>query len=109
MSADIENLKKMTTLINKKIEKIHTSSYNSSLRGHPSELAEFRNVLNLATKTLRGNKIYFENTIEKAGFSSFHLSDTLEVLGQILEIIEKRNQSTKRRKLKRAISADKSS
>jgi len=109
MSADTEKLKKITTLVNKKIEKIHTSSYNSSLRGHPSELAEVRNVLNLATKTLKGNKIYFENTIEKAGFSSFHLSDSLEVLGHILEIIEKRDQSTKRRKLKRAVSAEKSS
>jgi len=98
MSADIEKLKKMTTLVNKKIEKIHASSYNSSLLGHPSELAEVRNVLNLASQTLKGNKIYFENNIEKAGFSSFHLSDTLDVLGDILEIIEKRNQSTKRRK-----------
>jgi len=107
MSTDIEKLKKMTVLINKKIEKIHTSSYNSSLLGHPSELAEVRNVLNLAGKTLKGHKIYFENNIEKAGFSSFHLSDTLDVLEYILEIIEIRNQTTKRRKIKRAVSDEK--
>ena len=72
MSVDIEKLKKMTALVNKKIKKIHTSSYNSSLLGHPSELAEVRNVFILAGKTLTGQKIYFENMIEKAGFSSFH-------------------------------------
>jgi len=109
MNVDIEKLKKMTALVNKKIEKIHTSSYNSSLLGHPSELAEVRNVLNLASKTLTGHKIYFENNIEKAGFSSFHLSDTLDVLGHILEIIEIRNQTTKRWKIKRAVSDEKTS
>ncbi len=107
MSVDVEKLKKMTALLNKKIEKIHTSSYNPSLLGHPSELAEVRNVLILAGKTLTGQKIYFENMIEKAGFSSFYLSDTLDVLGHILEIIEIRNQTTKRRKIKRAVSAEK--
>jgi len=109
MSVDIEKLKKMTALLNKKIKKIHTSSYNPSLLDHPSELAEVRNVLILAGKTLTGHKIYSENMIEKAGFSSFHLSDTLDVLGHILEIIEIRNQTTKRRKIKRAVSAEKSS
>ncbi len=109
MSVDIEKLKKMTALVNKKIEKIHKSSYNSSLLGHPSELAEVRNVFILAGKTLTGQKIYFENMIEKAGFSSFHLSDTLNVLGHILEIIEIRNQNTIRRKTKRAVFAEKQS
>ena len=109
MSRDFEKLKKMTALVNKKIKKIHTSSYNSSLLDHPSELAEVRNVLSLAGKTLTGHKIYFENMIEKAGFSSFHLSDTLDVLGHILEIIEIRNQTTKRRKNKRVVSAERSS
>ena len=99
----------MTVLVNKKIENIHTSSYNSSLLGHPSELAEVRNVLILAGKALTGHKIYFENMIEKAGFSSFHLSDTIDVLGHILEIIEIRNQTTKKRKIKKVIPAEKSS
>ena len=109
MSTDIEKLKKMTVLVNKKIENIQTSRCNSSLLGHPSELAEVRNVLTLASKTLKGHKIYFENHIEKAGFASFYLSDTLDVLGHILEIIEIRNQTTERWKIKRAVSADKSS
>ncbi len=109
MSVDIEKLKKMTALVNKKIEKIHKSSYNSSLLGHPSELAEVRNVLILAGKTLTGHKIYFENMIEKAGFSSFHLSDTLDVLEHILETIEIRNLTTKRRNNRKAVSAEKSS
>ena len=61
----------MTELINNKIEKIHASSYDSSLRRYPSEVAEVRNVLNNASKTLPGHKIYFENMIEKAGFSTF--------------------------------------
>jgi len=91
MSIDFEKLKKMTALVNKKIKKIQASSYNSSLSSHPSELAEVRNVLTLAGKTLTGRKIYFENMIEKAGFSSFHLSDTLDVLEHILEIIEIRS------------------
>ena len=56
----------MTELINNKIKKIQASSYNSSLRSHPSELAEVRNILNIASKTLPGHKIYFENMIEKA-------------------------------------------
>ncbi|MDG6223576.1 MAG: hypothetical protein IAX21_10145 [Candidatus Bathyarchaeota archaeon] len=109
MTTDIEKLKKMTVLINKKIENIQTSRYNSSLLSHPSELAEVRNVLTLASKTLAGHKIYFENHIEKAGFASFHLSDTLDVLRNILDIIEKRNQTTKRRKSKRALASDKQS
>jgi len=108
MNVDIEKLKKMTTLANKKIKKIHTSSYNSSLLGHPSELAEVRTVLNIASKTLTGKKIYFENMIEKAGFSSFHLSDTLDVLEHILDLVEITNQTTKRRKIKRAVSDEKS-
>ena len=97
----------MTVLVNKKIEKIHTSSYNLSLLSHPSELEEVRNVLTLAGKTLTERRIYYENNIEKAGFSSFHLSDTLDVLEYILEIIEIRNQTTKRRKIKRAVSDEK--
>ena len=109
MSVDIEKLKIMTALVNKKIEKIYTSSYDSSLLGHPSELAEVRNVIIFAGKTLTGHKIYSENMIEKAGFSSFHLSDTLDVLGHILEIIEIRDQKSKRRKTKRAVFAEKQS
>ena len=109
MSSDIQKLEKMTAKVTAKIEKIHTSGCNSSLLAHPSELAEVRNVLSLASKTLKDNTIYLENNIEKAGYSSFHLSDTLDVLGHILEIIEKRNQSTQRRKNKRASSAEKSS
>ena len=104
MSSEIEKLKKMSELITKKIENIQTSTYDSSLRSHPSELAEVRKVITLAGKTLGGNKIYYENHIEKVGFSSFKLSDTQEVLGTILELIEKRNQRTIRRK-KRAAAA----
>jgi len=85
---DIKKLKKMTELINNKIEKIQASSYNSSLRRYPSELAEVRNVLNIASKTLPGHKIYFENMIEKTGFSNFHLSDTVDILNHILELIK---------------------
>ncbi|MCW8801753.1 MAG: hypothetical protein OQK81_00180 [Candidatus Bathyarchaeota archaeon] len=109
MSTEIKKLEEMTVKVNKKIEKIHTSSYNSSLLAHPSELAEVRKVLDLASKTLKANKVYFENNIEKAGYSSFHLSDTLDILGHILEIINKRNQSAKRQKNKRESSAEKSS
>ena len=83
---DNKKLKKMIELVNSKIKKIHASSYNSSLRSHPSELAEVRNVLKVASKTLPGHKIYFENMIEKAGFPNFHLSDTLNVLKHILEL-----------------------
>jgi len=86
---DIKKLKKMTELVNNKMKKIHSSNrYNSTLRSHPSELAEVRNVLNIASKTLPGHKIYFENMIEKAGFPNFYLSDTLDVLKHILAIIE---------------------
>jgi len=85
---DIKELKKMTELVNSKMKKIHTSSYNSTLRSYPSELAEVRNVLNIASKTLPGHKIYFENMIEKAGFPNFYLSDTLDVLKHILEILK---------------------
>ena len=81
----------MTELINNKIKKIHASSYDSSLRRYPSELAEVRNVLNNASKPIHGPKIYFENMIEKSGFSTFHLSDTLDILKHILEIIEIRS------------------
>ncbi len=83
---DIKELKKMTELVNSKMKKIHASSYNSTLRSYPSELAEVRNVLNIASKTLPGHKIYFENMIEKAGFPNFYLSDTLDVLKHILEL-----------------------
>ena len=88
MGINIKKLKKMTTLLTKKIKKIHATSFNSSLRNYPSELAEVRNVLTIASKTLTGHKIYFENMIEKAGFSGFRLLDTLDVLENILEIIE---------------------
>ena len=91
VNLDNKKLKKMAELINNKIKKIHASSYDSSLRRYPSELAEVRNVLNIASKTLPGHKIYFENMIEKAGFSTFHLSDTLDILKHILEIIEIRS------------------
>ena len=70
----------MTELVNNKMQKISASnSHNLILRRYPSELEEVRNVLNIASKTLPGNKIYFENMIEKAGFSTFHLSDTLDI------------------------------
>ena len=104
MSSEIEKLKKMSELITKKIENIQTSTYDSSLRSHPSELAEVREVITLAGKTLGGNKIYYENHLEKAGFSSFKLSDTLDFLETVLERIEKRNQRAIKRK-KRAAEA----
>ncbi len=86
---DIKKLKKMTKLVNNKMKKIRSSTRNNlTLRSYPSELAEVRNVLNIASKTLPGHKIYFENMIEKAGFPNFYLSDTLDVLKHILEIIE---------------------
>ncbi len=88
VNLDIKELKKMTVLVNSKMKKIHSSSYNSTLRSYPSELAEVRNVLNIASKTLPGHKIYFENMIEKAGFPNFYLSDTLDVLKHILEILK---------------------
>jgi len=88
VNLDIKELKKMTELVNSKVKKIHASSYNSTLRSYPSELAEVRNVLNIASKTLPGHKIYFENMIEKAGFPNFYLSDTLDVLKHILEILK---------------------
>ncbi len=88
VNLDIKELKKMTGLVNSKMKKIHSSSYNSTLRSYPSELAEVRNVLNIASKTLPGHKIYFENMIEKAGFPNFYLSDTLDVLKHILEILK---------------------
>jgi len=109
MSADIKKLEKIASKVNTKIEKIHNQDYDSSLRAHPSELAEVRNVLTFASKTLRGNKVYFENNIEKAGYSSFHLSDTLEILKQILDRVEKRKQATKRLKTRREASTKKSS
>jgi hypothetical protein len=83
---DIKELKKMTELVNSNVKKIRSSSYNSTLRSYPSELAEVRNVLKVASKTLPGHKIYFENMIEKAGFPNFYLSDTLDVLKHILEL-----------------------
>ena len=83
---DIKELKKMTELVNSNVKKIRSSSYNSTLRSYPSELAEVRKVLKVASKTLPGHKIYFENMIEKAGFPNFYLSDTLDVLKHILEL-----------------------
>ena len=89
---DFKKLKKMTELLNNRLEKIYSSTgYNSTLRSNASELAEVRNILNIASKTLPGHKIYFENMIEKAGFTNFHLSDTLDILKHILEIIEIRS------------------
>lgn len=108
MSADIRKLKKITSKVATKIEKIQNNSHDSSLRVHPSELDEVRNVLKVASKTLGGNKVYYENHIEKAGFSSFHLSDSLDVLRNILELVEKRNQRTIRRKKRAAISKNQS-
>jgi len=81
----------MTGSVNNKIKKIHASSYNSTLRRYPSELAEVRTVLNITSNPLPGLKIYFKNTFEKAGFSNFYLSDTLDVLKHILELIEIRS------------------
>ena len=79
----------MTELVKNKMEKISASnSHNLTLRRYPSELAEVRNVLNIASKTLPGQKIYFENMIEKAGFSNFYLSDTLDVLKHVLELLK---------------------
>lgn len=109
MSVNINNLEKIASKVITKIKKIQSDSYDSSLRGHPSELAEFKNVITVASKTLKRDKIYFENHIEKAGYSSFHLSDALEILRQILDTIEKRKRATKRRKNKKATSVKKSS
>jgi len=109
MSADIRKLEKMASKVNAKIKKIYNDDHDSSLRTHPSELAEVRNVLTVASKTLRGNNVYFENNIEKAGYSSFHLSDTLEILKQILDRVEKRKQATIRLKTRRDASSKKSS
>ena len=86
---DVKKLKKMTELVNNRMKKISSSNrYNSTLRRYPSELEEVRNVLNIASKTLPGHKIYFENMIEKAGFSNFYLSDTLDVLKHVLELLK---------------------
>ena len=86
---DVKKLKKMTELVNNKMKKISSSNrYNSTLRRYPSELSEVRNVLNLASKTLPEHKIYFENMIEKAGFPNFYLSDTLDVLKHVLELLK---------------------
>jgi hypothetical protein len=76
---DIKKLKKMTELVNNKMEKISSSNhYNSTLRRYPSELSEVRNVLKIASKTLPEHKIYFENMIEKAGLPNF-FSQTLSM------------------------------
>ena len=86
---DVKKLKKMTELVNNKMEKFSSSNrYNSTLRRYPSELSEVRNILNIASKTLPGHKIYFENMIEKAGFPNFYLSDTLDVLKHVLELLK---------------------
>jgi hypothetical protein len=42
----------------------------------------------MASKTLPGQKIYFENIHEKAGFSTFRQSDTLDILEHILELLK---------------------
>ena len=79
----------MTELVNNKMKKISSANrYNSTLPRYPSELSEVRNVLNIASKTLPENKIYFENMIEKAGFPNFYLSDTLDVLKHVLELLK---------------------
>ena len=86
---DVKKFKKMTELVNNKMKKISSSNrYNSTLRRYPSELSEVRNVLNIASKTLPEHKIYFENMIEKAGFPNFYLSDTLDVLKHVLELLK---------------------
>ena len=89
IKTDIKKLKKITKLLNKKIKKNYSSTgYDSSLRGNTSELVEVRNVLKIASKIFPSYRIYFENMYEKAGFSTFHQSDTLNILEQILELCE---------------------
>jgi hypothetical protein len=71
------------------MEKIFSSTgYNLTLRRNPSDLAEVRNLLKIASTTIPGHKIYFENMYEKAGFPSFYQSDTLDVLKHILELLK---------------------
>ena len=84
-----KELKELTELIIDKMEKSCSSTgCNLTLRRNPSDLAEVRNVLKLAGKTLPRHKIYFENRYEKAGFSNFYQSDTLDVLKHILELVK---------------------
>ena len=87
---DRKKLKELTELIINKIEKNCSSTgYNLTLRRNPSDLAEVRNVLKIASKTIPGHKIYFENMYEKAGFPNFYQSDTLDVLKHILELLNR--------------------
>jgi hypothetical protein len=86
---DRKKLKNLTALIINKMEKNYSSTgYNLTLRRNPSDLAEVRNVLKIASNTLPGHKIYFENMYEKAGFPNFYQSDTLDVLKHILELLK---------------------
>ena len=86
---DFKKLKKMTELLNNRLEKNYSlNGYNFTLRSNASELAEVRNVLKIASKTLPGHKIYFENMYEKAGFPTFYRSDTLDLLKHILELVK---------------------
>jgi len=85
---DRKKLKKMTKLLINMMEKKYSSTgYNKTLRSNPSDLAEVRNVLNLASRTIPMHKIYFENMCEKAGFPNFYQSDTLDVLKHVLELL----------------------
>jgi hypothetical protein len=84
-----KQLKNLTELIINKLEQNHSSTgYNLTLRRNPSDLAEVRNVLKIASKTLPGHKIYFENMYEKAGFPNFYQSETLDILKHILELLK---------------------
>ena len=86
---DTKKLKKMTELLNNRMKKVHSSTdYNSTLRSNTSDLEEVRNILKIASKTLPGHKIYFENLYEKAGFPNFYQSNTLDVLQHILELLQ---------------------
>jgi hypothetical protein len=71
------------------MKKVHLSTgYNSTLRSNTSDLEEVRNILKIASKTLPGHKIYFENLYEKVGFPNFYQSNTLDVLQHILELLQ---------------------
>ena len=72
-----KKLKERTEVLDNRLKKSHSStSYTSTLRSNPSDLEEVRNVLEIASKILPSNRIYFENMIEKVGFSNFYISDT---------------------------------
>ena len=84
-----KELKELTESIIDKIEKSCSSTgRNLTLRRNPSDLAEVRNVLKIAGKTIPGHKIYFENMYEKAGFPNFYQSDALDVLKHILDLVK---------------------